>query len=114
MTETKPQDTDRHNLKMQKKKVARDKIMATKTETTRVSQNYVGTYTLSSKDEMSRLDEIKKSVKTMNTISGKKFYVSCKGRSSDGSTKRVGKYNTFLPLSLSDSVDAYIYERSAS
>ena len=32
MTETKPQDTDRHNLKMQKKKVARDKIMATKTE----------------------------------------------------------------------------------
>ena len=32
MTETKPQDTNRHNLKMQKKKVARDKIMATKTE----------------------------------------------------------------------------------
>tara|TARA_B110000495_G_scaffold191282_1_gene194251 strand:+ start:67 stop:360 length:294 start_codon:yes stop_codon:yes gene_type:complete len=91
-----------------------DHLMATKTETTRVSQNYVGTYTLSSKAEMSRLDEIKKSVKTMNTISGKKFYVSCKGRSSDGSTKRVGKYNTFLPLSLSDSVDAYIYERSAS
>lgn len=32
MTKTVPQDTDRHNQKMQKKKVARDKIMATKTE----------------------------------------------------------------------------------
>ena len=32
MTKTTPQDTDRHNQKMQKKKVARDKIMATKTE----------------------------------------------------------------------------------
>lgn len=32
MTKTAPQDTDRHNQKMQKKKVARDKIMATKTE----------------------------------------------------------------------------------
>lgn len=32
MTKAVPQDTDRHNLKMQKKKVARDKIMATKTE----------------------------------------------------------------------------------
>ena len=32
MTRTAPQDTDRHNQKMQKKKVARDKIMATKTE----------------------------------------------------------------------------------
>ena len=32
MTKAVPQDTDRHNQKMQKKKVARDKIMATKTE----------------------------------------------------------------------------------
>ena len=32
MTKTAPQDTDRHNQKMQKKKVARDKIKATKTE----------------------------------------------------------------------------------
>ena len=32
MTKTAPQDTDRHNQKMQKKKIARDKIMATKTE----------------------------------------------------------------------------------
>ena len=31
MTKTVPQDADRHNFKMQKKKVARDKIMATKT-----------------------------------------------------------------------------------
>lgn len=89
--------------------------MATKTELQpRVSQNYVGTYNLSNKAAMSRLDEIKKSVKTMNTISGGKYYVSCKGRSSDGSTKRSGKYSQFLPLSLSDSVDAYIYERRAS
>ena len=32
MTKPAPQDADRHNLKMQKKKVARDKIMATKTD----------------------------------------------------------------------------------
>ena len=32
MTKPEPQDADRHNLKMQKKKVARDKIMATKTD----------------------------------------------------------------------------------
>ena len=32
MTKPEPQDADRHNLKMQKKKDARDKIMATKTD----------------------------------------------------------------------------------
>ena len=32
MTKPEPQNADRHNLKMQKKKVARDKIMATKTD----------------------------------------------------------------------------------
>ena len=32
MTKTVAQDVDRHNLKMKKKKVARDKIMATKTD----------------------------------------------------------------------------------
>lgn len=32
MTKPEPHDADRHNLKMQKKKVARDKIMATKTD----------------------------------------------------------------------------------
>lgn len=75
---------------------------------------YVGTFEKNNEEDMRQLAVVRKIVSNMNKdlrswgTNNYQFYVKCQGR---GHRRGVRRYNSSLPLSFADKMDAYIYRR---
>ena len=92
--------------------------MGIKIDKSRKSTAYIGSFSFESADDMIQLDDLRTMGKRMNqdlkrSNMNYQFYVKCQGRSTVVKRGAFGtKYHFSLPLTKSEYVDAYIYQKN--